>query len=69
MTQHFQDCEKFGLTFQFRPAAVSIPANIADSGDTKTETQFRKIDEMGRMLDSYLQKVLASSCKLLTSVS
>ncbi|MDP4611128.1 MAG: four helix bundle protein [Opitutales bacterium] len=95
MTQQFPDCEKFGLTSQFRRAAVSIPANIAegygkrssadkarffniaqgslnecryylrlaaDLGYAKTETHFKQIDEIGRMLNSYSQKVLASSC-------
>ena len=30
MTQQFPDCEKFGLTSQFRRAAVSIPANVVE---------------------------------------
>lgn len=94
MTQHFPDCEKFGLTSQFRRAAVSIPANIAeeygkrtsadkarffniaqgslnecrdylrlaaDLGYAKTDTHFKQLNEMGKMLNSYTKKVLSSS--------
>ena len=94
MTQHFPDCEKFGLTSQFRRAAVSIPANIAegygkrssadkarffniaqgslnecryylrlaaDLGYAKTDTHFKQLNEIGKMLNSYTKKVLSSS--------
>lgn len=94
MTQHFPECEKFGLTSQFRRAAVSIPANIAegygkrssadkarffniaqgslnecryylrlaaDLGYAKTDTHFKQLNEIGKMLNSYTKKVLSSS--------
>ena len=94
MTQHFPDCERFGLTSQFRRAAVSIPANIAegygkrssadkarffniaqgslnecryylrlaaDLGYAKTDTHFKQLNEIGKMLNSYTKKVLSSS--------
>ncbi len=32
--------EKFGLTFQIRRAAVSIPANIAEGAGCKSEKEF-----------------------------
>lgn len=94
MTLTFPDSEKFGLTSQFRRAAVSIPANIAegygkrsaadkarfyniaqsslnecryylrlakDLGYAETHSHNNQLNEIGKMLRSYTNKVLASS--------
>ncbi len=92
MTLSFPGSEKFGLTSQFRRAAVSIPANIAegygkrsaadkarfyniaqgslnecryylrlakDLGYADTLSLTNQLNEIGKMLRSYTNKVLA----------
>lgn len=93
MTEHFSDSEKFGLTPQFRRAAVSIRANIAegygkrspadkarfyniaqgslnecryylrlakDLGYADTRSIRQQLNEVGKILNNYTQKVLTS---------
>lgn len=93
MTLNFPDSEKFGLISQFRCAAVSIPANIAegygkrssadkarfyniaqgslnecryylrlakDLGYADTQSLTNQLNEIGKMLRSYMNKVLTS---------
>jgi four helix bundle protein len=94
MTLTFPDSEKFGLTSQFRRAAISILANIAegygkrsaidkarfyniaqgslnecryylrltnDLGYADTLSFTNQLNEIGKMLRSYTNKVLSSS--------
>jgi len=93
MTEHFSDSEKFGLTPQFRRAAVSIRAIIAegygkrssadkarfyniaqgslnecryylrlakDLGYADTRSIRQQLNEVGKILNNYTQKVLTS---------
>jgi len=90
VTRSFPKEEMYGLTSQFRRAAISVPANIAESfvkrgipdklrfynisqgsleecryysilsrdiGYTSEESLMIKIDEISRMLNSYISKV------------
>ncbi len=62
MTRHFPDEEKFGVTSQFRRAAVSIPANIAEGrgrGTTKEYVQFLLISR-GSLMELESHGIIAS---------
>jgi four helix bundle protein len=43
ITEHFPSREQFGLAFQFRKAAVSIPSNIAEGTRHRTPGYLHRI--------------------------
>ena len=55
ITKDFPDDEKFGLTSQFRRAAVSIEANIAEG--------YRKIGKQGKLRFFNISQGSLSECK------
>ena len=42
LTKEFPQEEKFGLTFQMRRAAVSIPSNIGEGAGRGTDKEFKR---------------------------
>ena len=67
-TQNFPDSEKFGLLSQMRRCAVSIPSNIAEGHDRRSNKEFAYFLKVSFASSSELetQLIIALRLKLIT---
>ncbi len=65
ITTKFPQDEKFGLTFQLRRAAISIPSNIAESASRSSKKDFARILEIsiGSSYEIETQLLIATDLK------